>query len=254
MSKNCWEHGTLIFSAAEFSRFRKTFNALVTNARAEDYANALRLYDALKLKGKGVRNANWPVLFSELAQQTTTTIRFGWDATVKLFAFKVVPTYRVRDQMVYRKVPNTERKYSHEPAFLEQPCAPRKPKRGDFPAVKSSEHQFFVIDDQGYEAATIRFDVKARTVTWWVEENNHAVERARESWLALEFFRLLRDVKWTRGTGGVLTGNDEYNEDTREAGGGANYITARYGPRGEREAELTQGFSVRALAQKRASR
>ena len=50
------------------------------------------------------------------------------------------------------------------------------------------------------------------------------------------FFGELAKVRWTRGTGSVFTGNDEYNQDASYEGGGANYVTTAYGPVGAAEA------------------
>lgn len=69
-----------------------------------------------------------------------------------------------------------------------------------------------------------------RQVTWSVPENNHAVEHGRDHPLAQAFFKLLDTVTWTRGSGGDIVGNDEYNRDSRENGGGGNYTTASYFP------------------------
>jgi hypothetical protein len=82
-----------------------------------------------------------------------------------------------------------------------------------------------------YEAY-LTFDRKRHSLTWVVEENNHAVESAHESWLGRALSASLKDVQWTRSTGGLFVGNDEYNEDSQENGGGANYVTARFGPLG----------------------
>jgi hypothetical protein len=64
---------------------------------------------------------------------------------------------------------------------------------------------------------------------WSVSENNRAVEDARESPVGRAFFGALRRVEWTRGSGGTLWGNDEYNQEGYGEGGG-NYVTAEYGP------------------------
>ncbi|MFL0579589.1 hypothetical protein [Dietzia sp. 179-F 9C3 NHS] len=70
-----------------------------------------------------------------------------------------------------------------------------------------------------------------RELLWSVCENNHAVDHAHESWLGEALFAHLRTVKWTRGSGGDIVGNDEYNRESTFAGGGANYVTASYGPK-----------------------
>lgn len=81
----------------------------------------------------------------------------------------------------------------------------------------------------------IDFNREAGTVEWSAG-GNHGVERARNHPLAGVFFDELAKVRWTRGTGGVFTGNDEYNQDNSNEGGGANYVTTAYGPIGAAEA------------------
>jgi hypothetical protein len=43
----------------------------------------------------------------------------------------------------------------------------------------------------------------------------------------------LAKVVWSRGSGGSFIGNDEYNRDDRNAGGGGNYVTRQFGPKGQ---------------------
>jgi hypothetical protein len=54
-------------------------------------------------------------------------------------------------------------------------------------------------------------------------------------------------VEWTRDTGGVISGNDEYNRECDSPGGAANYIKHAYGPRGTAEKEAQHGFITRRL-------
>lgn len=84
--------------------------------------------------------------------------------------------------------------------------------------------------------AGITFNPGDKSLRWDSGENNHAVDTAHETeiWNALQ--GALGQVQWTRGTGGSLTGNDEYNRDADWAGGGANYTTGGYGPIGAEEA------------------
>lgn len=85
---------------------------------------------------------------------------------------------------------------------------------------------------------SIRFDRAKRTVTWSVPENNHAREHGREHELAEVLFKALGRVSWTRGSGGVIIGNDEYNRDSMDVGGGGNYVIDEYGPNVKTAASL----------------
>ncbi len=97
------------------------------------------------------------------------------------------------------------------------------PKKKDFKILPTSKSCALHLDE-----ATIILKNETRTVTWDVAENNRAVERAREEKIAKVLFRLLDKITWTRGSGGKIIGNDEYNRDADYDGGGANYVTAEY--------------------------
>jgi hypothetical protein len=112
----------------------------------------------------------------------------------------------------------------------------RMPTRAQtHPPKATSKTDSFPFDEGG-----ISFD--GRNVHYHSGENNRQQERARQYPLSQVFFRELSRIKWTRGSGGVLIGNDEYNRDSDYVGGGANYITAHYGPRGCQEYKREHGF------------
>jgi hypothetical protein len=67
-------------------------------------------------------------------------------------------------------------------------------------------------------------------VNWNVPDNNRAVEHAHDHPVAKAFFHALKQVKWTRGSGGQLLGNNEYNRDSNYEGGGGNFVTSEFGP------------------------
>lgn len=77
--------------------------------------------------------------------------------------------------------------------------------------------------------STITFN--GSTVTWNVPEGNRACESAHDHPVARAFFTALRSLTWTRGSGGEIIGNNEYNRDTDYAGGGANYVAFQFGPK-----------------------
>lgn len=106
----------------------------------------------------------------------------------------------------------------------------------DYPTNRTTD---FACPDAG-----VRFDPERRTVTWSVGQDKNAVERGRASHIGRAFFRQLDKTRWTHGTGGVIAGNDEYNGDDRESGGGANYCNGAYGYLGiEREPMNVREFT-----------
>lgn len=100
------------------------------------------------------------------------------------------------------------------------------PKKKDFKVLPFSKDATLDCDGEGY----IVLRNADRTVRWSVPENNRAVERAHESELGRKLFSMLSRVDWTRGSGGQIVYNDEYNRDCDYAGGGANRVTYEYGP------------------------
>ena len=75
----------------------------------------------------------------------------------------------------------------------------------------------------------VSLDLKAKTASWDVDENNHACESARRTPIGRAFFRALGRITWTRGSGGTIVGNDEYNREGGGEGEGGHYVTGEYG-------------------------
>mgnify|MGYP006959960912 CR=1 FL=1 len=67
-----------------------------------------------------------------------------------------------------------------------------------------------------------------KTLVWDVSENNHAREHAHKHGFAKLVFEAFGKITWTRNSGGEIVGNDEYNRDNRESGGGGNYTTMTF--------------------------
>lgn len=103
----------------------------------------------------------------------------------------------------------------------------KTPKKKDLNILPISRGACLELDD-----FSIVFNDDAKTVRWIVSENNHAIGTAHDHPLAKLLFGLLSGVDWTRNSGGIICGNDEYNSDNDYPGGGGNYITHRFGPLG----------------------
>lgn len=230
MSHNDWERGSYKLSTAEFSKFR---NALVTaynKALEQDYKLALKMHAAVKAAAKGKRGVRYlDLVQQELSRQSRGT----WSSTAA-YEFQIMDEYAIRRSLL---------------GDLDGENKLLLPKKANFQkATVGLKCLGFPLNHPGlYVEGHLSLDPKTRQVFWSVSENNHAVDRARESFVGHFLFSYLAKVVWTRGTGGFLSGNDEYNEDDREAGGAANYLKSCYGPIGEQEREAQHGVSMRSL-------
>jgi hypothetical protein len=99
--------------------------------------------------------------------------------------------------------------------------------------------------DCGGEACYI-LEEKDHTLIWDVPENNHAREHAREEKNAKVLFNALRNIKWVRGSGGDIVGNDEYHREDRGVGGGGNYLVQSFGPDKKRK-RVTKYYGTSSL-------
>lgn len=214
MSKNGWEAGTIKVPTKAWAGFKKALREAYTARNAELYLEAVKLHEQLVAAGKGKR---------------------GFDARSHLRA--LIERRRGLDyhdgERIFEAVFPCE---AGKPA----PTKPRVPKKASFAPATGKTVRFAASI-----FAAITIDDKTTSVRWRVEENNHAVEEARDSYMGRKLFDLLHRIEWVRGSGGVISGNDEYNEDDNGPGGAANYITARFGPVGEQIAAETYGVSRR---------
>jgi len=132
--------------------------------------------------------------------------------------------YDFKDRMI-RMTNGYEEEVMVDGLFTFDNNKPKMPTRKMFNFVNGKTDHFNVDES----SASISFNRADKTVTWSVYENNHACESARGTKEASLLFGLLNKVDFTRGSGGTIIGNDEYNRDDYCEGGGGNYVTATYG-------------------------
>lgn len=200
MSRNEWERGEIKLSTKEFSSVRRDLIAFHNERSARVFSKAQHLFVNLKELGKGKRGYDF---HTALESMSVIDVDGGDEIMDAIFPYQQV-----------------------EGKGYVRSAKPKAPKRAQFNPLKTNTDRIPV----GHEAG-IGFDRKRRVIIWSVSENNHSVDRAHEHSMGREFFKRLSRVVWTRGTGGELIGNDEYNEDAgREyAGGGGSYVTHRFG-------------------------
>jgi hypothetical protein len=222
VSCNGWERAVITLPSTSVPALRAALNAHVNALHARALADARNFWTKHAKSTRSTKLYNERLkLYIESLYGTTSMDRFG---------------YYARPASAY-----SQSQISHLSYAL-----------GD---VAAHPHQLTVAELSKYfpkaTNRTISWNVswestislKGRVVTWDVPENNHAVENAHEEPLAQVFFGFLGKVVWTRGTGGIGSGNDEYRRESTESGAGSNYTTFQYGPLGEREFTFANGWS-----------
>ena len=210
MSRNEWEEGDIKLPTAEFARVRQAVADEITKNSDAIYAKAQEFWGGLTAKQK----------------KDPTAYREAYYAFEKKNSKPVYTPYTYGRSEQVTTLPEG----FDEAVRPEWNNSIARVKKTDLPYPTNKDTSFRV----GW-GASISFNRATSTVSWHVSENNHAVDSAHEHRVAKAFFAAIDKVKWTRGTGGYFTGNDEYTEDNREYGGGANYYTAGFGPIGAAE-------------------
>lgn len=194
-----WERGTITLPAKEWAAFRKGLLEAWNALELERLSKAVALHARLKEAIKGKRGTTKAAALREAGD-------------------RLCPEHREENEGVRGLL------FSYDWATRTLSLKPL-PKKKDLKLLPLSKDAVLDLGD-----ASISLSNDRRTVTWSVGENNHAREHARRHPMARELFRRLDRVTWTRGSGGKLVGNDEYNRDTDDEDGGSNYVTAEYGP------------------------
>ena len=217
MSCNEWEEGTIKLPTAEFARVRKALEDADRTRKERVFAQTQVFWKGLTRKAqtnhKEYESAAYD--FTEKLGRSTSRDRYGFSADGP--DADLADDLRDALQLPYAWDPATRERVEPKPGRV-------LPADMKYPTNRTTA---FHADD-----ASIIFTKDTSSVTWSVGENNHAVERAREQPIAQAFFGELRKVRWTRGTGGIITGNDEYNREDRSSGGGGNTTNQGLGPVG----------------------
>lgn len=209
MSKYGWERGTILIPTKEWKRVRDELVAVFNKHQAEQFDRLNKIYDLILAHKKTFKRG-------------TFSVTTAWDqlsiGSAHRHLFEPLECNNGLPYGYSRLLMGTTDEGRPDPTKLV------KPKKKDLPLAVATKHTEYAADD-----GSITINHAKRAITWNVPDNNHAVEFARRSVMGRALFRILSTVTWTRGSGGEIVGNDEYNRDSHSAGDGANYVTARYG-------------------------
>jgi hypothetical protein len=222
MSCYNWERGTLKIPTRAWKPLRDALAAAYNSRQTRLYELAVRIHGLLvqqkKLAKRGAFKLN--DAYEQLVHRSPNL----WPRDLE--------GYQERDdvdQALFGKF--GERGHGRTKLLL--------PKKKDFPLAVATK-----TTDYPADTGTITLDAAKHELRWYVEENNRAVESAHDSPMGRALFALLAKVEWTRGSGGTIVGNDEYNRDENRdhAGGGANYVTHRFAMKtqAEKDAEARE--------------
>lgn len=216
MGRNEWEHGTIVLPSSEFAKVRQAMQQAETAHKEKVFELAQEFWKGLTRKQQtdpGEYRAAGRKFFTERYRDES---RYGGYGSYGSYGRN-----RAADEAANNVLGDfsevTEMRYNQD-----------KPARVLKADMKFPTNRTTHFDAGGY----VSFDKTNNTVDWDVQEGSNAVERARSHPMADNFFQALDKVAWTRGTGGVFTGNDEYSRDDAHEGGGANYVTTAFGPVG----------------------
>jgi len=191
-----WEEGIIRIPLSEWIAFKKKIKDSYNNLLNQEYQLALRTYNYLKAAAKDKRDYDYKHNLILKIQEANVL----WDSF-----------HRIERSLF--------------PLDGKKRKTPLKPKRKDFKLAGSRTNKF-TIGDARIALITLQ---NCRVFTWNVPENNHAVDEAHDHPVARAAFTALAQVTWKRNSGGVIVGNNEYNQDSSEQGGGGNYVTYTYG-------------------------
>jgi len=221
-----WERGDIVIPASEWSAFRKALIKAWNDDKEKDLADALAVLPKIKEAAKGKRSEEkYKAEKNTLGTFCWVQVKNGWvDGKEK-------DTYR------YHRLHGLlfSRKEGDPHGARTELVTPKKKDMGLLPLTGDAVLQL--------HGASISLSNASRTVTWEVGENNHACEYARSQPLAKLLFEMLHDITWTRGSGGKIVGNDEYNRDSSYEGGGANFVKDDFSVQTQKASRLARRSS-----------
>jgi len=211
MSRNEWEKGTLTLPTAAVSAVRKALTDASNLHHDAVLAECLRLWNGPIAKTSSSK------LFRERLETASRSSRLSESVNEDV--------YFVMEGLVgYGSNGN-----------------PRTPRTSDVEKIAPKANSRTTSFGGGQEWG---IGIDGTKLSYYSGDNNHQVERARSHPVVAAMFRALNAVNWTRGSGGVFFGNDEYNRESGGAGSGGNYITSAFGPLGEAEKAADMGVSL----------
>lgn len=199
MSRNDWEQGIIAIPTHSWSKLKKGLQQAQNNERDRIFKEAISLQEEVVTNFKGRKNIDVDDVInfiSAISNDESYVVELLVKRSLKGNGYQMKKITQKMLEELFPKATNRTEVYG-DPV-----------------------------------SAEVIVDNKKKTVSWYVSENNHAVETARTSWVGIALFDELKKIDFgnNKKLGGYFIGNNEINRDD---GDGMNYVTARYGKKGE---------------------
>lgn len=199
MSRNDWEQGVIAIPTHSWSKLKKGLQQAHNNERDRILKESISLQEEVVTNFKGRKNIDVDDVInfiSAISNDESYVVELLVKRSLKGNGYQMKKITQKMLEELFPKATNRTEVYG-DPVF-----------------------------------AKVIVDNNKKTVSWYVSENNHAVETARTSWVGIALFDELKKIDFgnNKKLGGYFIGNDEINRDD---GDGMNYVTARYGKKGE---------------------
>ena len=215
MSTYEWEAGTLTIPAAQWASFRKGLLTEWNDHQDHVLGSAKTAHKAAVAAGKGKRGKSRTTAMKAAVAKTCGGRTNDWGE----FDSRTSGGHDSYDSNrdMFETVSGLLWKGWGKDAKFQSP------QKKDLPFVAISKDATLDLGE-----ASVTFRNAGRTMTWDVPENNHACDAAKAHWFAKKLWAAVNRITWTRGTGGEIRGNNEYNEEDEYGHRGGSYVVATY--------------------------
>lgn len=205
MSCNAWEEGTIKLPTAEAKKVRNTLKLGVTIRSRLVYDKAQEFWKTLPAKAKRDRNEYLDAI-QEFCYPDRREHAYG----------VLIDLSEDLSTLLYK-------------GWEHGATKARRIQQKDVQNIYGSPTGANPTFSIGYDGS---ISFKGREVTYSVSDS-HGCDRPREHPVSQMLWSALAKVNWTRGSGGEILGNNEYNEEAGrgQAGGGGSYVVMSFGPK-----------------------
>tara|TARA_R110002051_G_scaffold60546_9_gene110894 strand:- start:6662 stop:7468 length:807 start_codon:yes stop_codon:yes gene_type:complete len=205
-----WERGQFKLPTAEFARVRASVQAADLAVKEQVFELTQTVWKGLTPKEKRDRDAYTKAVDKFINDEHERNRNRNWGSKAP----------RISDEVLELVDYRLDIRYGNE--------KPRRVVRADMNFSNNRTLQF------AGRSVSITFDREHSSVTYATPQDRRVIEEARNSGILSALMKDIEQMRWTRGTGGTITNDDEYAEEGRQENfvTDHNYVADGFGPIG----------------------